>query len=338
MKHKRILLSLIIFILCILGYRFYLYISKSFSSSYNQLSSNEYIQTTNSEDINTADNVTKYDLSFAVLGDVHDNEADFQNALDDIKSTDIILDALVLNGDTVDQGIDSQYKTITSVLNNNKDKLPDKIIKNIGNHEFYNYDNSNKSSEDVNEKIQKYLNFADEEKVYHDTWIKGYHFISLGSEDGNSPTCNSTTAYISNEQIQWLKEKLTEDYEKGRPIFIFLHQPIMLNWGWGDIPGTNVSTELNDILSQYPEAVLFNSHTHKQMSNECLNTDNNYTVAQTGAVSYTLFINSDSTLSRDFSYINGLYVTVSGNNVNISGRDLKNHKWILSKDLIFKEQ
>ena len=112
----------------------------------------------------------------------------------------------------------------------------------------------------------------------------------------------------------------------------------MLNWGWGDIPGTNVSTELNDILSQYPEAVLFNSHTHKQMSNECLNTDNNYTVAQTGAVSYTLFINSDSTLSRDFSYINGLYVTVSGNNVNISGRDLKNHKWILSKDLIFKEQ
>ncbi len=333
MKHKKILLSLIIFILCILGYTFYLYMSKNFSNPYNKLSSNENIPTTNSEDINTDDDVTKYDLSFAVFGDIHDNETDFQDAIDDIKSTDVLLDALVLNGDTVDQGIDSQYETITSVLDNNKDKLPDKIIKNIGNHEFYNYENSNKSGEDVNEKIQKYLNFAHEEKVYHDTWINGYHFISLGSEDGNSLTCNATTAYISNEQIKWLKEKLAENYEKGRPIFIFLHQPIVLNWGWGDINGTNVSPELNNILSQYPESILFNSHTHKQMSDECLNTANNYTAAQTGAISYTLFINSDSTLSRDYSYINGLYITVSGNDVTIRGRDLKNHNWIFSKDL-----
>lgn len=223
-----------------------------------------------------------------------------------------------------------------NAIQKNINNLPSTIIKNIGNHEFYDYDHGNKSKEDVDEKIQKYLDFAQEKNVYHDKWINQYHFISLGSEDGNSPTCNSTSAFISNTQIAWLEEKLAENYEKGRPIFVFLHQPLILNWGWGDIPGTNVSSNLNNIFSKYPEVILFNSHTHKHLTEECINTNNGYTIVQTGAVSYTLFNNSDNTLSRDFSYTNGLLITIKDNIVNIKGRDFKNHEWIFSKDIHFK--
>ena len=47
---------------------------------------------------------------------------------------------MVLNGDTVDQGLESQYETMSKVLKKNKSKLPGTIVKNIGNHEFYDYD------------------------------------------------------------------------------------------------------------------------------------------------------------------------------------------------------
>lgn len=325
---KLLLIQFMISAVCISGCAFDANndISNTENSSYSE------------ENYNSKESETSpYDLSFAVFGDVHDNESDFQDAVDDIKNTDIKLDALVLNGDTVDQGIDSQYETMTNALEKNSEKLPDVIIKNIGNHEFYNYEQSNKTKEDVDEKIQKYLDFAGEDKVYHDKWVKGYHFISLGSEDGNSPTCSSTSAYFSDAQINWFKEKLAENYECGRPIFVFIHQPLIFNWGWGDIPGSNKTDTLTKILSEYPEAIVFTSHIHKQMSDECINTDKIFTTAQTGAVSYTLFINSDGSVSRDYSFTNGLYVTVIGNDVTIKGRDLKNGAWICSKDITFKK-
>ena len=338
MKFKKtLIISFLFFIICILGYSFYFNKSISYVKNLVSLNTNDNLELelveheTNSEK-------SSFDLSFAVFGDIHNNESNFQDAINDIKNNNIKLDALVLNGDTVDQGLDSQYETMNNLLEKNKNNLPKIIIKNIGNHEFYNYDSANKSKDDVNEKIQKYLNFAQENHVYHDKWINGYHFISLGSEDGNSPTSSSTAAYISDEQFNWFKEKLAENYEEGKPIFIFIHQPLILNWGWGDISGTNISDSISKLLSQYPEAIVFNSHTHKQLSEECVDTTNNYTVVQTGAISYTLSINSDNTISRDFSYANGLYVTVSGNNVTIYGRDFKNNKWVFSKDLIFKKQ
>ncbi len=49
------------------------------------------------------------------------------------------MDALVLNGDVVDQGLDEQYDSVQKTLNKNKDLLPQTIIKNIGNHEFFDY-------------------------------------------------------------------------------------------------------------------------------------------------------------------------------------------------------
>lgn len=335
MKIKKLItVSLCFLTVCAIGYGYYIYTKSHINNENLTCTTDTDSQSDSSDtDINDDSEKSPYDLSFAVFGDVHDNEPDFQDAIDDIDNTDIKLDALVLNGDTVDQGIDSQYETMTNVLERNKDKLPDIIIKNIGNHEFYDYDNGTNSKENVNEKIHRYLKFAHEDKVYHDKWIKNYHFISLGSEDGNSATYDTMNAFISDDQLKWFKEKLAENYEKNRPIFVFIHQPLTLNWGWGDLSGTNKSDTLKKVLSAYPEVVLFTSHTHKQLGEACFDSSKIYTTLQTGAISYTLSLNDNGSFSRDFSNINGLYVTVIGNDITINGRNIKDHEWLFSKDV-----
>ena len=273
------------------------------------------------------------DLTFAVFGDVHENVNHFQEAIDDFYTINPELDALILNGDSVDQGLDKQYDSMKKALNKNKDLLPEIIIKNIGNHEFFDYDIETNSKEQVQGFINKYLDFAEVEKVYHDKWINGYHFISLGSEDGNSETMDSVTAFLSSEQIQWFKEKLAEKYEKGKPIFVFLHQQLEYpNSSW---IGVEQADEIRDILSEYPEVILFSSHTHRDLNENSVALNKPFTIVHTGAIHYTLVYDStkEKGLRREEDYINGIYVEVNGNNVKIKGRDIKEKEWKFNIDV-----
>ncbi|MDU5108100.1 metallophosphoesterase [Clostridium sp.] len=271
--------------------------------------------------------ITNPDLAFGVFGDVHENINHFQKAIDDFYKINPNMDALILNGDNVDQGIDEQYDSMNKILEKNKDLLPEIIIKNIGNHEFFDYNIETNSKEEVQGFINNYLEFAGEEKVYHDKWIKDYHFISLGSEDGNSETMNSVTAFLSKEQLDWLKEKIAEKYEKGKPIFVFLHQQLEYpNSKW---VGVQQEEELRNILSEYPEAILFSSHTHRDLSDNSISLDKPFTIVNTGAVHYTLVIDEyeERGIRREDEYISGIYVEVTGNTVTIKARDIKEKQW-----------
>lgn len=274
------------------------------------------------------------DLAFAVLGDVHGNTDSFQKTIKDLYTINPGMDALVLNGDTVDQGIEEQYDSVKKVLSKNKDLLPKTIIRNIGNHEFFNYSEGANSPQQVQTFINRYLEFSGEKKVYHDTWLKGYHFISLGSENSNSKTVNSITAFVSKEQQNWLKEKLAENYQKGKPIFVFLHQPLVFQFGDKTYVGVEQSEQIKEILSQYPEVILFTSHTHKDLGNNSDEVNNPFTMIHTGAVGYTIIFDKSSQggMRREASYIKGLYIEVNGNKVVVKGRDIKEKQWILTKE------
>lgn len=284
------------------------------------------------KDVKTAE-IPDVDLSFGVFGDVHENVDSFQKAINDMYTINPGINALVLNGDSVDQGLDVQYKSMKDTINKNKDLLPDKIIKNIGNHEFFDYEHGENSAEDVQDFISKYLDFSGEDKVYHDTWVNNYHFISLGSEDGNSKTLNSVKAYISPEQQNWLKEKLAEKYEKGKPIFVFLHQHLSngKNGGW---VGSDQADEVRQILDKYPEVILFTSHTHRDLTESSVVLDQPFTTIHTGAIHYTIIPDKNSEGGRrNEPYIKGLYVEVNGNKVTVKGRDFKEKQWIFSKEI-----
>lgn len=274
----------------------------------------------------------KEDLTFAVLGDVHENIDSFIEAIRDLNIINPHMDALVLNGDTVDQGNEEQYNSIKKTISDNIDLLPKTIIKNIGNHEFYNYAAGMNSPEQVQTFIKRYLEFSGEEKVYHDTWINDYHFISLGSEDGNSTTIDSVKAFISKDQQKWLKEKLSEKYKKGKPIFVFLHQHLdRHNEGW---IGVEQSKQVKAILSKYPEAILFTSHIHNDLNENSVILNQPFTIVHTGAVTYTIILDekSDQGILRE-PYIKGVYIEVKGNKVVVRGRDIKEKQWIFTKQI-----
>lgn len=319
MKKKRIVIASIILILAITG-----------------IIINMNIKNQNKINTAAAKEISNADLTFAVLGDVHNNIDSFQEAIDDLQEINPKMDALVLNGDAVDQGKESQYDSVKKSIDKNKNLLPDKIIKNIGNHEFFDYDAGTNSKEQVQTFLSRYLEFAGEEKVYHDTWVKNYHFISLGSEDGNSTTTDTTRAFISDNQQKWLKETLTKNYEKGKPIFVFLHQNLNKLTIPGNISWVGVvqSEQVKEILAQYPEVVLFASHSHLDLNESSITPEETFTIVNTGAVSYTFQADESSDTGRkSVPYIKGVYIEVNGNKVVVKGRDFKEKKWIFTKDI-----
>ena len=57
------------------------------------------------------------------------------------------------------------------------------------------------------------------DQLYFDTWINNYHFITLNTEKDLKDN-----AYLSNEQLNWLKDVIKEGAHKDKPIFIQIHQ------------------------------------------------------------------------------------------------------------------
>ena len=137
------------------------------------------------------------------------------------------------------------------------------------------------------------------------------------------------TGYNASEQsaIEWFKEKLAENYEKGKPIFVFLHQHLEYpNSSW---IGIQQAEELREILSEYSEVVLFSSHTHRDIDENSISLNKPFTIVNTGAIHYTLVIDSygRNGVRREDDYINGIYVEVNGNVVSIKARDIKEKQW-----------
>lgn len=270
------------------------------------------------------------DLSFAVLSDIHGNDGKFKNAVNDLYSINSFMDAMILNGDTVDQGTDAQYDNMKEALKDNEDRLPNKIIKNVGNHEYYDYNDDETSSEDTRNRVNRYLEFAGEDKTYHDTWIKNYHFISLGTDYIGEESIHE--ARISDEEFAWLSETIKEKYEKGKPIFVFLHQPIDMKFFNVSVTGVDRNQELKDILLQYPEVILFTSHTHLT-TDEVVDNEHEITTINTGSVNnnYIEDTGEERGFKLDSSISNGIYIEVHGNKVTAKSRDFKNNTWIYTR-------
>ena len=272
----------------------------------------------------------KAELSFFVLGDVHGNIDKLNKAIIDLYSENKNADALVLNGDNVDQGTPSHYEALKSALNKNKKYLPKIIIKNIGNHEYFDYLKGQNGPEDLNNFKNNYYDFSGEKSVYHDKWINGYHFISLGSESDNMKGLSATSATLSKEQFSWLKVKLGEKYEKGKPVFVFLHQHLNTSiQGW---TGVVQRKELVDILSKYPEVILFTSHTHVLLSIDNIKLNQPFSIVHTGAVTYAI-LPENYKVKRLYGESQGLYVEVNKNKVVVKGRDFAKKTWIFSKEI-----
>jgi len=309
-RHKMVVKVLIVIALVICAVSFITMQNKAFSATW--------------EDQNNG-------VTFSVLSDIHANTRKLKTAIIDLYFINQDTDAMILNGDVTDEGSFKQYDQIKNELDDSSAMLPATIIQNIGNHEYFNYKKGRNSLADVLSYRNLYFQFTGNINVYHDTWIRGYHFISLGSENANMKGPNPPNAAdLSENQLNWLREKLKDKREPGKPIFVFLHQHLKTSIvGW---KGVIQEDELTKILSDYPEVILFTSHTHVSLTLDNIVQTKPFTIVNTGAVD---FINiPDKKISkRMYKENQGIYVQVNGNTVVINGRDFANNKWIFTREI-----
>ena len=230
-----------------------------------------------SADANDKFSEKKMTMTFDVISDIQGDLRDFSHVLQDINKENPKSEALIINGDITPRGYDFEYQAVQDVLD--KNPHPENVWYSIGNHEFYvpKWKNPQTLAQSTwpngtteEELFDNFYQFSGEDKVYHQKEINGYPLLFLGTEKYmkyHDPKLWDEV-YMSDEQLDWLKENL-EHYskqDKNKPIFLFSHHVLP-----DSVSGSRQNPYLNDylnvdklldILKDYPQVVFFTSHTH----------------------------------------------------------------------------
>lgn len=256
---------------------------------------------------------------FPVISDVHigrnSSETKFKNALMDLKSICPRYNSIVIVGDITDAGKKGQYKTFMNILKSNKLNNINPIIT-MGNHEYY------AKGLNVKQCQNRFLKSTGNESLDYDSWINGYHFIMLSPH--NYDVGGKTV--VTEEQLKWLEEKLRDKEDDKRPIFVFLHQPIECTV-FGSKNGLNIvnSNDIVKILRKHKEVIYFSGHSHYLLENDATMYQDDFTMFNTGSVSYML---KDDETSAALELSEGLFVKVYDDKVIVNCREFSSHKWI----------
>lgn len=237
------------------------------------------------------------DLSFAVVSDAHvttdsinrithskdkDRLAHFAQGLDNMKRMD--LDAFVNLGDNTRFGTDSEERAFFDTYRNHQPVASDRTLIATGNHDvrgWYKYKYWTNSVADYNAAADRgepiyyprsaelyNRNNADymppvshRQNLSFDTWVNGYHFILLNTEKGLKDA-----SWFSDETLAWLKEKLAEGAESGKPIFVLNHQALNdTHYGSAEYTGFGErDAEVKQIFSEYPQVMFLTGHIHNE--------------------------------------------------------------------------
>ncbi|MCZ8512628.1 metallophosphoesterase [Paenibacillus filicis] len=286
-------------------------------------------------------------LAFPVISDVHvqawdaKSQAKLAAALQDLNRIRPKADALVINGDLTN-GMPADYARLAKLLK--QYPHPRNMLFSIGNHEFYKAwfkegggesRSAFPNGETEQASIERFLRFAGVENVYFERRLNGYTFIFLGSEQyRQSHPDNLEDAYLSGEQLQWLRTTLKKAAVDGKPIFVFLHQPLPYT-----VSGTSFCCvnnrgiiqheELKEILSSYQQVIFFSGHTHWKLKLPTTLKRDGFTMVNSSAVVQPW--TGDGKGGENASGPNeseGLYVEVYGDEVQIKGRDFFRRRWI----------
>lgn len=271
-------------------------------------------------------------LAFSVISDFQltvgnsgNSGPKITNALQDLYSINPNSNAMVVNGDMVNDGRTESYEKVNEYMNSSPH--PDNLFYTIGNHEFFKNDGNAPS-------ITRFLDFAGVDNVYYERMVKGYPFIVLGSESwGPVGTPTKDSADLSEEQLQWLEQTLEKHDDSNKPIFVYLHNPLPYSFTGTDIEYYQRSIlqdkQLREILSQYPQVIFFSGHTHHDLHIHGLFVKDGFYMATSGSVYNTYGLDGHGNeIIIDHDGSQGLYVQVYDDKVVIKGRDFAKKEWI----------
>ncbi|WP_341865988.1 metallophosphoesterase family protein [Paenibacillus ferrarius] len=264
-------------------------------------------------------------MKFQVITDTHVQGSptetysrNFNSALQDISTTVSDSDGIMHIGDITDSGALAEYNTFSSIWNLHKDSLPPMHVT-VGNHDV--------RWADFNQRLSRFTAITGVSKPYYDLWIKGYHFIFLGTEKGLKDS-----SYLSETQLKWLDEKLSENEARDKPIFIFHHQPLKNTVAGANVAnnkdfnwyGVRQDRELKTILSKHPQSILFSGHTHWELGSKDTMYNAKYATMFNCASAGYLWTDND--IGKAGSQ--GFFVEVYNDKVLVKGRDFLAKSWI----------
>lgn len=273
--------------------------------------------------------------SFMIISDIHigRNETsaiNFKKMLNDAIAQKPNGTAIYIVGDMADSGYESQFADMMSLYfevltENGKEASSYPLYMAIGNHDY----------PSANGAFLQYATLPDgthPTDTSYDFWLNGFHYIFLGSDNPSG-----LYSYLNDDTLAWLDSKLSENRDSSRPTFIFLHQSLY-NTVSGSLPGEGWNGVSNDdalraVLANYPEAIMFNGHSHWTMDSK----GNMYEATE--ELPINIFnCASVSYLWSGYNYVGGenlegsqgYYVEIYEDRILVKGRDFISNKWISS--------
>lgn len=280
---------------------------------------------------------------FSVLSDLHVSTAtshsgkpdvyntNFEKACRDIAAVSSSSDGIFIVGDITNSGLASEWRKAEEIMDSVGGMA--KAFYAIGNHDLY------EIGTPYSQKIQDFLTYSGQDRVYYEVVTGGYHHLILGSQeqqtDTASPTGNTgVDAILHDDQLLWLDARLEAITEEtpGEPVFVYCHQSMydtiagsLKGQEWN---GVRPESALREILAKYPQVILFNGHSHWVMQsyrNAYFSSNELPSVFNTSSVGY-LWSTTDR--EESVSGSQGYYVRVYADEVLILGRNFSDSAWI----------
>ncbi|MCR3719477.1 MULTISPECIES: NPCBM/NEW2 domain-containing protein [Prauserella salsuginis group] len=218
--------------------------------------------------------------TFDVFSDIQGHIDDWDAVLTDAERAAPGSAATVINGDIVDRGYADEYAEVREVMDAHDRNQP--LLTSFGNHEAYAPAWCDQQTlcqpswpngfvpEDL---YGTYFDFAGTDKVYGERVVNGVPLIGIGPDElmwWEDPNLDDHV-HIGSEQLEWFRDRVETHGRTGKPFFVFTHYPLSdtVTQSDGDAGRYHLmEEEIREILGDYPQAVLFSSHTHADIGRD----------------------------------------------------------------------
>ena len=225
------------------------------------------------------------------------------------------VDVIFMNGDIVNNAVPAYYElfeeALTSTYGNDESEYPE-IIYNMGNHEWWDtnekpvanavtlFKEHARIGEVVKQTSVTYsLNSEETLPTYYKV-VKGIPFLVISGEDD----CGTIGNVMKEEIRGWLEEISDLDSVRaGGPIFVAYHCALHTTLTHGN-GAFYASYTLEELLENYPQAVVFTGDTHYSGANERAINQVNFTAINIGSSSYSRMDKMSATMSGSEHFYN----------------------------------
>ena len=284
------------------------------------------------EEDSPAFNENEIVFTFANLSDTHigygNNDEILRNTLATIQEfAPNGIDAVLFNGDQTQDGTKEQAQLFASILKEAFDVTKVPMIVTHGNHDVY-WSGCMTRAEFVDAYgSDLYLFDQDMTSIYkgnRHVEVNGYHFISVDIQTF-MPNYNT----LSSDTETWLKNTLDRIVGQNPDAYVFVscHSPAKdtvygsMSDDVKDTGNWGASAQLDSVLKEYPQVILFAGHTHYGINLETNINQSTYTQINSGSASDIEFDMTNVENRRSFSQ--GMIVDVDkDNNIRITRIDI----------------